>query len=436
MNITGKSIADIVASIRQLVQSGQLEEGALLPPIRELAEQLGVNRNTVAAAYQRLVSAGLAVSQGRRGTMIRTQAEGGFQEGAMPDSPLTDLASGNPALHWLPDISRYLAQLPARTPRLYGEPLLNPELAALAQSRLFADQAEADALVLSHGAVDAVERLLLAHLKPGDKVIVEDPCFLGTINTLNQAGLEAVAVSVDAEGLQTEALAAALATGVQALICTPRGHNPTGCSLSQTRTTEIRSLLGQYPDVLLIEDDHFATVAGSAYYSIMPAGHRHHALVRSVSKGYGPDLRCAFIHSDAQTRERLLLRLTPGSNWVSHLLQDLLSLLLASDEVQQQLTQAADYYRAQHSALAAALNAAELPGLPVLSAPADGLNFWLPLPGLDAEQISHRLARYGWLVRDAAVFSVRQPQSALRITISELDGEQQQKLIADLRKCL
>ena len=50
MNITGKSIADIVASIRQLVQSGQLEEGALLPPIRELAEQLGVNRNTVAAA--------------------------------------------------------------------------------------------------------------------------------------------------------------------------------------------------------------------------------------------------------------------------------------------------------------------------------------------------------------------------------------------------
>ncbi|MCL7653797.1 GntR family transcriptional regulator, partial [Klebsiella pneumoniae] len=52
-------------------QGGVLTPGEVLPPVRELASQLAVNRNTVAAAYKRLVTSGLAVSQGRHGPAIK-----------------------------------------------------------------------------------------------------------------------------------------------------------------------------------------------------------------------------------------------------------------------------------------------------------------------------------------------------------------------------
>jgi DNA-binding transcriptional regulator YhcF (GntR family) len=59
----GKTASEIFDNIRHLVQSGGLQPGEVLPPVRELASQLAVNRNTVAAAYKRLVTSGLAVSR-------------------------------------------------------------------------------------------------------------------------------------------------------------------------------------------------------------------------------------------------------------------------------------------------------------------------------------------------------------------------------------
>ncbi|WP_154587438.1 GntR family transcriptional regulator, partial [Bordetella pertussis] len=81
MSITGASAAEIFDSVRQLAQARRLLPGQALPPVRELAQTLGVNRNTVAAAYKRLVGAGLALSQGRRGTIIRAPSEPGEQDG-------------------------------------------------------------------------------------------------------------------------------------------------------------------------------------------------------------------------------------------------------------------------------------------------------------------------------------------------------------------
>lgn len=69
--IDGKTANEIFDSIRQHVATGTLAAGETLPPVRELATALNVNRNTVAAAYKRLVTSGLAQSQGRNGTVIK-----------------------------------------------------------------------------------------------------------------------------------------------------------------------------------------------------------------------------------------------------------------------------------------------------------------------------------------------------------------------------
>ena len=112
MAITGTTAAEIFDSIRLLARGGDLPPGQALPPVRDLAATLGVNRNTVALAYRRLATAGIATTQGRLGTRIRPPHGAGEQEGALPGSPLVDLASGNPAPHWLPDVPALLAQRP------------------------------------------------------------------------------------------------------------------------------------------------------------------------------------------------------------------------------------------------------------------------------------------------------------------------------------
>ncbi|MFC9292190.1 GntR family transcriptional regulator, partial [Streptomyces sp. NPDC057052] len=71
--IKGRRAADISASVERAVGAGELEPGRLLPPMRELAERLGVNPNTVAAAYRTLRERGVIETDGRRGSRVRSK---------------------------------------------------------------------------------------------------------------------------------------------------------------------------------------------------------------------------------------------------------------------------------------------------------------------------------------------------------------------------
>lgn len=415
VKMTGKTAAQLFDSIRGLTQAGELLPGQALPTVRDLAATLGVNRNTVSLAYKRLVTAGIAVTQGRLGTAIRAQRDPGEQEGLLPGSPLADLGGGNPNLAWLPDAGAALARKPYR-PCLYGEATLDPELEVLARQWLDGDCPQEHDITLTNGAVDAVERLLAAYLVAGDKVAVEDPCFVSSINTLRIAGLHAVGVAVDAEGMQAGALERALAQGAQAVIVTPRAHNPTGCSLSAARADQLRAVLAAYPHVLVIVDDHFSLLSVAGYQDVIPPAARRWALIRSVSKIFGPDLRLAFVASDGQTAQRLRLRLAPGTNWVSHLLQGVVSACLSSPDVLAQVGLAREDYARRRGILAAALAAQGM----AVAGPADGLNLWLPLPGASQAAVL-ALARHGWLVRGGEAFGVQAPAQGLRITVSSMD---------------
>ncbi len=428
MTFHGKTVAEIFDCVRTLAHSGRLPAGASLPPVRELAATLGVNRNTVAAAYRRLVLAGLAQTQGRLGTLIRDARSAGEQEGAQADSPLIDLASGNPNPCWLPDPR---AALPAYRPRLYGEATLNPGLRDYLQTWFSPDCPPDFEIDLAHGAVDAIERLLGAYLVAGDKVAVENPCFLSSINTLRTLGLQALSVPVDRQGMATSALQTALAKGARAVILTPRAHNPTACSMSESRAREVSRLLARHPDVLLIIDDHFALLSRSPYYSALPRRAGRWALVRSFSKALGPDLRMAAIASDPSTSAQLRLRLASGTNWVSHLLQDMAETALTHPESIRQLSAArADYQQRRQTFEAALRNQ----GISFL-AHGDGLNLWVPLPAQDLD-VAQDLARQGWLLRHGQAFSVQAPVQGLRITLSTLLPAQCEQLARDLHRSL
>ncbi|ROS24810.1 MocR-like B6 salvage transcription factor PtsJ [Raoultella terrigena] len=426
----GKTANNIFDNIRHLVQSGTLQPGDMLPPVRELATRLAVNRNTVAAAYKRLVTSGLAVSQGRNGTAIRAPGAPMVLEGSAQGSALNDISGGNPDPRRLPDLTRYLPGL-SPAPRLYGSAAVDPKLARWAHDWVQKDVSAESEINLTSGAIDALERLLCALLLPGDRVVVEDPCFLSSINMLRYAGFNACPVPVDSEGMQPAALEEALRQGARAVIITPRAHNPTGCSLSEARAATIREILARYPQVLVILDDHFALLSSTPWHSPLPEETRRWALIRSMSKALGPDLRLAVVASDPTTSAALRLRLNSGSQWVSHLLQDLALACLNDSVFTASLAQTRRAYRQRNERLASALTRRGIdnPG------PGDGLNFWLPLSA-PSQPLALRLARAGWLVREGEPFGIRAPSYGLRLSLAALTPDEIDRLAGDLHHAL
>lgn len=427
--IDGKTANEIFDCIRQHITTGALVAGDTLPPVRDLATVLNVNRNTVAAAYKRLVTTGLALSQGRNGTVIKGVSSPVALEGGNPDTPLTDLSGGNPAPSRLPDLSHYFAKI-NKHPRLYGDEVVSPGLKTWATQWMQDVLPGPGEIDITSGAIDAIERLLCAHLLPGDSVAVEDPCFLSSINMLRYAGYSASPVSVDSEGMQPDMLELALQKGARAVIITPRAHNPTGCSLSAIRAARLQDILSRYPQTLVIIDDHFALLSASPLYPVIAPQTKHWAVIRSMSKTLGPDLRLAIVASDPDTSAKLRLRLNAGSQWVSHLLQDLACACLSDENYQRTLVQTQQFYASQQQKLSQAL---QQQGIEL--AAGDGLNLWLPLQ-THSQSLAFALAKAGWLVREGEVFGINAPSHGLRITLSTLDDHDITRLAADIHQAL
>ncbi|GAA2890744.1 aminotransferase class I/II-fold pyridoxal phosphate-dependent enzyme [Microbacterium esteraromaticum] len=427
IEITGTSAAEIADSVRALRERGTLRPGDPLPPVRELATTLGVNRNTAVAAYRQLAQAGLVVSRGRAGTVI-AGAEPVAQEG-VADTVLRDVASGNPDPTLIPDPTPALGRIAGR-PVLYGEPVLDAGLEQWTREWMLADLPRDDLhVVVTSGAVDAVERLLAQALMRDDAVALEDPCFLSSIHTVRLGGYRAVPVAVDEEGMTVDGLRAAVNAGVRAIISTPRAQNPTGVSLSPARAATLREVLADHPYVLIIEDDHFSLLSQHPYASLIGPSHRRYALIRSVSKFLGPDMCLALAGTDPTTAQRLAMRLSPGTTWVSHLLQRLAHAQLTDESVRGQISRAASHYAARNRAFSEALAAR---GIPTMST--DGLSLWVRLD-VTARDAAERLMRRGWLARPGDEFLLEEtagPSRHLRLTVHDLTEAESARLIDDL----
>lgn len=426
IDMTGRSASGIAADLRSRIERGELAPGTLLPSVRAVAADLGVNRNTVVAAYRQLAQAGLVEARGRGGTRVADRAAVA-QEGYAPDTVLRDVGTGNPDPGRIPDPTAALAR--STRPVLYGEPVIDPGLEAWAREWM-ADQLPHDELriTVTSGASDAIERLLAQSLQRDDAVALEDPCFLSALHTVRTGGYRAVPVAVDAEGMTVEGLRLALQAGVRAVICTPRAHNPTGASLTAERAAALRAVLAEHPYVLVIEDDHFSLLSRAALHSVIGPGQRRWARIRSMSKFLGPDTCLAVTASDVDTADGLAVRLTPGTTWVSHLLQRMTLALVTDDAVRAGIERAAAHYAHRNAAFAEALSAR---GLPVT--PGDGLNLWVPLP-VPAAAVREELMRRGWLVREGDPFFLA-PEHAgsfLRLTVHDLDADSADSLADDI----
>jgi DNA-binding transcriptional MocR family regulator len=420
--IAGSSAGEIAASVEASVAAGRLAPGAALPSVRRLADSLGVSPTTVAAALAELRRRGVVVSRPRSGTRVAERPPLRPVRAAWPvPESARDLITGSPDPALLPEITPALHALDAPH-RLYGRDPMLPELAAVARAALTADGVPVDRLCVVNGALDGIERVLTAHLAPGDAVAVEDPGWPGVLDLARMLGLRLVGVAVDERGMVPGALAAAQRAGARAVVLTLRGHNPCGAAMDAERAAELRAVLAD--DVLVLEDDHLGPVAGTPWHTLVEPGRARWAAVRSVSKWLGPDLRLAVVAGDETTLARVEGRQSLGPGWVSGFVQRLVAALWADDAVMAVVARAAEAYAERRAELARLLD------LPV---PPSGINLWVPVP--DEDVAVRALLADGYAVAAGRAYRLS-AGAAIRITTAAVAVDEAPALAAAVRRAV
>ncbi|UGQ09402.1 PLP-dependent aminotransferase family protein [Yinghuangia sp. ASG 101] len=262
--------AQITAGLRDAVRTGRLAPGDRLPSSRTLAADLGVSRGMVVEAYEQLVAEGYLTSRHGSGTRVadipERRAPGGPEVprddddgSALPYDlkPGTSDMSAFPRAAWLAATRHALATVP-HSRLSYGDPGGVPELrTAIAAylGRVRAAIASPDRIVVVGGVAQGVALIVQALATRGHTLLaIENPSSATQRGLLRSNGLPVVAVPVDGDGLDVDALAR---TGARAVLVTPAHQYPTGVVLSPERRAQLTSWARDV-DGLVIEDDYDA----------------------------------------------------------------------------------------------------------------------------------------------------------------------------------
>jgi GntR family transcriptional regulator/MocR family aminotransferase len=258
-------------------------------------------------------------------------------------------------------------------------------------------------------------------------VAVEEPGYPTIFDTYERAGYSLVGVEVDAQGAIPVALDAALATGAQVILLTPRAHNPTGASWTPRRVGDLADVLADHPEVVIIEDDQFAGIAATRPGSLIADARFSDRVVyiRSFSKSVAPDLRVAVAVAGPMLRRRLAEAKSFADGWTSRLAQRALAEALADPALDEAMAGASNAYGARRAAAATTLTAGLAPLGGGALAGDDGVNVWVHLPpGIDAIAAIERSAAMGVLVAPGEPFFIRPGRhDVLRMNAGSVSAE-------------
>lgn len=303
--------------IGALVDDGLLRDGARLPAERGLAATLGVSRGTVVRAYGALEDDRRVERRQGSGTRVRS-AEVPGPPRRHRTTPLFDSSASTALLKAVP---RNLLDLPAELAALAGagpasQIDLEPEglwslRCAVAEHLSDHGVATEPAQVLvSSGTQHACSLVIRALCRPGDVVLTEALTWPGLTDTISATGARSYGVGMDAHGIRTEELRAAVERlRPAAVVLNPHHHNPTGSRLVPHRRREVADIAADY-GVPVVEDRAYAALAFDGVVEPPIAVHRPDApviVIDSISKVVWDGLRIGWVRGSVDLIGRLRL---------------------------------------------------------------------------------------------------------------------------------
>lgn len=408
------------AFLRRVCAKGQA--GERLPSVRDLQQRFSVSPITVQRVVRQLVMEGRVVTRPGDGTFIARPGIADLgsvdhswqtvvlgRSPAMPDGleHLThERTSGTIALdNAFPDPSlqshELLAKAAARCARRpdawdrcppQGIPLLREVFAA----ELGAPFTAADVLI-TPGAQAALDSIFRVLARPGDPIVLEDPCYPGAVVAATLSGLAPTPVPTDEHGVLPDALAEVLArSGARLVVLQPRHANPTGSVLSADRRAAVLAVAQEF-GCFVVEDDWVRDLdldGPTGPPLIADDQHGHVISIRSLSKASAPGLRIAAVTARGPALARLVSARLAADFFAAPLLQATAAELLMAPGWQRHLLSLQAALVERRDTLVGAL-AEHAPTL-ACTAPRGGVALWVQLPaGVDEAALALECADRG-----------------------------------------
>jgi 2-aminoadipate transaminase len=438
--------------IAEQIRSGRLSSGAKLPATRELAGLLGLNRTTVSAAYELLESDGLISGQVGRGSFVTGDGapSNGLNWNSILDASAihaapTFLTGGQDGISFA--VSRPSEELfPVDDFRASCEEVLaSPDFGSilqlgspggyepLRQYLLESARGEGvlrpgDDLMVTSGCQQALDLVRRVLIRPGDKVLLEEPVYPGLKNLFVEAGAEFTGISVDPDGMDIAQLERAVAKNrFKALVVTSNFQNPTGATLSrEAREAVLRQ--ARNAGAVVVENDIYGQLRYEG--APLPTVKQMDAtgdtlLLRSFSKISFPGLRVGWAIGPRAAIARMMEAKHLSDLHSDQLSQAVLLRFAVSGRLE---AHHARILKAGAERLKAVLAACEryLPHGARFTRPQGGMNLWVRLPQpLDTGELLGRAQREGVTYLPGKYFAVSRPEpGSLRLSFAGVDPAQ------------
>jgi len=305
----GPKYLALTRALREAIRSGELETGAQLPTVRELAWQLKVTPGTVARAYSLATQEGMLAATVGRGTFVAARAPrlGPTQALFIDRDPARVEGRVDLRAPILPDVGQGAAIGAALRaigddgdtdwidyPSQRAELPLREAICDWVSDRVMGP-ISAEEIILAHGGQNAINLIFMCCLR-GDRpvVLTEELAYPGFRHAARLSRAEVVAVEMDQQGILPEALDLACRRhGAQVLCLTSEAQNPTTVRMGQERRQAIVEIARRY-DLQIIDDDCYSVASNTspAIRAMAPERTWH---VGSLSKTISAGLRFGYI---------------------------------------------------------------------------------------------------------------------------------------------
>ncbi len=442
------------------IEEGDLEPDSKLPPTRELAAQAGVNHLTAARVYRKLAELGYVTAQVGRGTFVRTLAPASstfqgddWQVYALPQQDVSyseqvladtfslavqedviSLAVGwaAPSMYPTEELARVTAEVFAEEgdralAYLNPQGLFELREQIAARGRKYGYAEDADEIVVTSGAQQAIALVARATLEPGDVAVIESPTFIGMMTAMRGTGARVIGVPVDEDGFDVDGLERLLARHEVKLVGLQTAcQNPTGSNLSEERRRRLAELAVER-NFFILEDRVYADMRfeGPVVRSLRELAPAHVLYANSLSKVVGGGLRSGWVAARGPVLDRLAMLKLEADFHSPTLIQYIAARWLATGAYDRHVKRTMPFYRERRDALLAAL-ARHMPGEYRVDTPHGGHHLWVTLNRpLDERALFSEAARHGVaFTPGGAVTAERRSQTSLRLSFSLADPEQ------------
>lgn len=417
-------LADAIA---EAIVTGELSEGARLPPQRRLADALGVTVGTVTRAYGEAERRGLVEARIGSGTYVRGTEPSLRAFGHVAtdiDSDIVDLSLSLPPPH--PDRPRALGEALnaiGRDPSALTQAVDYQPEQGMARHReglarwmaRLGMPVDAEELVITQGGQHGIFLALQVLAQPGERIAASALTYPGLISAAQQLHLKALRVPLDEQGMNIEALARLCARQPPRLVyVTPDQNNPTGACLPEARRERLVELARAH-DFWIVEDGVQylpAEERGTPLYRLAP---ERTLYLFSTSKVIAGGLRIGTLRAPRALSERLATLQRAQSWMVPPLMAEVVCRWIDSGAAEKLLAWQLEEIAARQRMARERLAAFAPRGRP------HGFHLWLELPmGWRAPALLERLERQGVRATSAEPFclgSEPAPQ-AIRLCVS------------------